>query len=125
MTIDMKIWERVLYERLKHVAKVDENLFGFMAGKSTTVAILIIQQLQDKYLEKKKKLYHISADMEKAFDKVPRPAIRLTLCRLVVPESLIDLVMALYSETRSWVRVAGEMSYGFEIGVGVLCNLYK
>ena len=38
----IKIWEKVLYERLKHVTKVDENQFGFMAGKSTTGAIFII-----------------------------------------------------------------------------------
>ena len=54
----MKIWERVLYKRLKHV-KVDENQFGFMAGNSTARAIFIIRQLQEKYLEMKKKLYHL------------------------------------------------------------------
>ena len=58
-------------------------------------------------------------DLEKAFDKEPRPAIRWALRRQRVPESLIDLVMALYSETRSRVRVAGETSDSFEIGVGV------
>ena len=49
-----------------------------MAGKCTTGAIFIIQQLQEKYLEKKKKLYHIIVDLEKTFDKVPRPAITYT-----------------------------------------------
>ena len=63
--------------------------------------------------------YHIVVDLEKAFDKVPRPAIGWALRRQRVPESLIDLVMALYRETRSRVRVAGETSDSFEIGVGV------
>ena len=58
-------------------------------------------------------------DLEKAFDQVPRPAIRWALSRQRVPESLIDLVMALYRETRSRVRMAGETSDSFEIGVGV------
>ena len=58
-------------------------------------------------------------DLEKALDKVPRPAIRWALCRQRVPESLIDLVMELYREMRSRVRVAGETSDSFEIGVGV------
>ena len=40
-----------------------------MAGKSTAGATFIIWQLQEKYLEKKKKLYHIFVDLEKAFDK--------------------------------------------------------
>ena len=102
----MKIWERVLCERLKCVTEVDENQFGFMAGRSTTGAIFVIRQQQEKYLEKKQNLYHIFRDLEKAFDKVPRPAIRWALHRQRVPESLIDLVMALYRETRSRVRVA-------------------
>ena len=96
-----------------------ENQFGFIAGRSTTGAIFVIRQLQEKYPEKKQKLHHIFVDLEKAFDKVPRPAIRWALRRQRVPESLIDLVMALYRETRSRVRVAGETSDSFEIGVGL------
>ena len=57
-------------------------------------------------------------DLEKAFNKVPRPAIRWAQHRQRVPESLIDLVMALCREMRSRVRVAGETSDSFEIGVG-------
>ena len=82
-------------------------------------AIFVIQQLLEKDLEKKQKLYHIFVDLDKAFDKVPRPAIRWALHRQRVPESLIDFVMALYRETRSRVRVAGGTSASFEIGVGV------
>ena len=37
----------------------------------------------------------------------------------MVPESLIDLVVALYSETRSRVKVAGETSDSFWLEVGV------
>ena len=90
----MKIWERVLCERLNCVTEVDENQYGFMAGRCTTGDIFVIRQLQEKYLEKKLKLYHIFVDLKKAFDKVPRPAIGWALCRQRVPESLIDLVMA-------------------------------
>ena len=106
----MKIWEKVLYKILTHVTEVHENQFGFMAGKSITGAIFIIQKLQEKYLKKKTKLYHIFVDLEKAYDMVPIPIIRWALHRQVVPESLIDLVMALYSETRSRVRVVRELS---------------
>ena len=62
-------------------------------------------------------MYHIFVDPEKAFDKVPRPAFRWALCRQRVPESLIDLVMALYRETRSRVRVAGETSDSLRLGL--------
>ena len=60
-----KVWERVLNERLKQVTNVGENQFGFWVGKSTAGDIFIVRQLQEKYLEKKKKLYHIFVDLEK------------------------------------------------------------
>ena len=68
----MKVWERVLNERLKQVTNVGENQYGFRVGKSTAGSIFIVRQSQEKYLEKKKKLYHIFFDLEKAFDKAPR-----------------------------------------------------
>ena len=58
-------------------------------------------------MEKNKILYHIFVELEKAFDKVPRCAIEWALRRQMVPERLIRMVMALYSNTRSRVRVAG------------------
>ena len=44
----MKVWERVLNERLKQVTNVGENQLGFRVGKLTTGAIFIVQQLQEK-----------------------------------------------------------------------------
>ena len=85
----------------------------------TTGAIFIVRQLQEKYLEKRKKLYHIFVDLKKAFDKIPHTAIRWALRRQWVPKRLINSVMALYRETRSLVRAAGETSMDFGIGVGV------
>jgi hypothetical protein len=38
----MKIWERVLNERLKKICSIDDCQFGFMPGKSTTDAIFIV-----------------------------------------------------------------------------------
>ena len=68
---------------------------------------------------RKKKLYHIFADLEKAFDKIPRTVIRWALHRQRVPERLINSVMALYRDTRSSVRLVGETSVDFGIEVGV------
>ena len=115
----MKVWERVLNEKLKQVTSVGKNQFGFRVEKSTTGVIFIVQQLQEKYLEKRKKLYHIFVDLEKAFDKIPHTAIRWALHRQRVPERLINSVMALYRETGSSVKVVGETSVDFGIEVGV------
>ena len=75
--------------------------------------------MQEKYLEKRKKLYHIFVDQEKAFDKILCTAIRWVLHKQRVPGRLINSVMALCRETRSYVRAAGETSVDFGIEVGV------
>ena len=53
----MKIVEKVLEKRLRHVVKVNEMQFGFMPGKGTIDAVFILRRLQEEYLEKEKRLY--------------------------------------------------------------------
>ena len=113
----MKLWEKILDGRLKDIVKISDNQFGFSAGKSTTDAIFILRQIQQKYIEKKKKLYHIFIDLEKAFDRVPRCAIEWALRRQLVPEKLVRLVMALYEDSRTSVAAAGGTSASFEVSV--------
>ena len=50
--------------------KINSMQFGFMARKSTTDAIFIDRQLQEKYLARNKKLWMAFVDLEKAFDRV-------------------------------------------------------
>ena len=115
----MKVWEKILEGRLKEIISISNNQFGFSQGKSTTDAIFILRQLQHKYTEKKKKLYHIFVDLEKAFDRVPRRALVWALRRQLVPEKLIRLVMALYRDSKSCVTAADGTSASFDITVGV------
>ena len=102
----MKVWEKILDGRLKSIVNISNNQFGFMPGRSTTDASFIFRQLQQKYSEKKKRLYHIFVDLEKAFDRVPREAIGWALRRQLVPEKLVRLVMALYGDSMSCIKAA-------------------
>ena len=45
--------------------------FGFVPGKGTMDAIFITRIVQERFLAKKKDLYFIFVDLEKAFDRVP------------------------------------------------------
>ena len=56
----------------------------------------LLQQLRQKFGVKKKELFLVFDDLEMAFDRVPREAIRWAFRRQNVPERLIALVMALY-----------------------------
>ena len=84
-----KVYEKTLEKRFIDVVKIDEIQFRFQSGKSTADAIFILRQLQEIIGAKKKKLFLVFVDLEKAFDRVPREAIRWALRCQKVPEHLI------------------------------------
>ena len=71
----LKVMERVVEELIRKQVSIDEMQFGFMPGRSTTDAIFILRQLQEKYLARKRNLYFAFVDLEKAFDRVPRDVV--------------------------------------------------
>ena len=46
----------MIEDRVRKIVKIGSMQFGFMAGRSTTDAIFIVRQLQEKYLAKSKDL---------------------------------------------------------------------
>ena len=60
----MKILEIVIERRVRNIVKIDSMQFGFMAGKSTTDAIFIVRQLQEKYLARNKELWMTFVDLD-------------------------------------------------------------
>ena len=75
--------------------------------------------MQETFGAKKKELFLTFVDLEKTTDHVPREAIQWDLRRQDVPERLIALVMALYSNTMSRIRSLAGTSDKFGIEVGV------
>ena len=71
-----KTYEKVLERKLRRITRVGENQFGFTAERSTIGAIFIVRQLKKKYLAKKTNLFLFFVDLEKAFDRIPRTAIK-------------------------------------------------
>ena len=51
----MKLWEKVIDQRLKQKTKISENQFAFMIGRSTIKAIFSCRQLMEKYRAERKK----------------------------------------------------------------------
>ena len=68
----MKILEHILNTIIWEQVSINNMQFGFMPGRGTTNAIFILRQQQEKYLQKKKNIYFVFVDLEKAFDHVPR-----------------------------------------------------
>ena len=86
-----------------------------MPGKWCTEAAFKLRRLQEKYGEKKRKLYHIFVDLEKGFDRVSRKAMEWALRRQGIPEILISLVMCLYKDSKTKVCAASWTSELFNI----------
>merc|ERR1712035_153140 len=68
----MKVSKRVLDSLIRDRVSIDEMQFGFMQGRGTTDAIFIVRQLQERFIERKRDMYFVFVDLEKAFDRVPR-----------------------------------------------------
>ena len=106
----MKVLERIVDGLIRQVVSLDDSQFGFVPGRGTTDAIIVVRQPQEKYMAFK--------DLEKAFDRVPRKVIWWALRKLGVDEWIVHLVQGMYSNARSHVRVGEGYSEEFEVKVG-------
>ena len=72
MSNTMKLWERVIEQRLRGTTLISTNQFGFMPERSTTEANFLIRQVMEQFREQKKDLHIVFIDLKKAYDKIPR-----------------------------------------------------
>jgi len=78
--------------------------FGFMKGKGTNDAILIVRQMQEKFRVKGQKLYFGFVDLEKAFDRVLREVMGWAMHELGVGEWLVSAVVSVYAGAEAVVK---------------------
>ena len=67
----MKLWERIVENRLRSGLKFSNQQYGFMPGKNTTDALFALRVLMEKYREGQKELHCVNVDLEKAYEKMP------------------------------------------------------
>ena len=115
----MKVLEHILNVIIRDQVSIDEMQFGFMPKCGTIDAIFILRQLQEKFLSKKKNVYFAFVDLEKAFDRVPRAVLWWAMRKLGVEEWLIRVVMSMYDNAQSKVRVSNTYSNPINVSVGV------
>lgn len=115
----MKIFERILDQRIREIVRLKINQCGFVKGTGTTDAIFAARQLMEKHREKQKPLHLAFLDLEKAFDRVPHKLIWYALRDHEVPEHLIDWIRLLYTNATSRVRCSTGTSDSFPVSVGV------
>ena len=101
----IKVLERIVDGLIRQLVLIDDSQFGFIPGRSTTDAIFVVRQLQEKYLAANKRLYMHFVDLEKAFDRVPREVIWWALRKLRVDKWIVRLVQEGRMPTRGAVSV--------------------
>lgn len=119
MSHTMKLWERVIEQRLRKHVKISENQFGFMPGRSTIEAIHLIRQTMEHYRDRKKDLHMVFIDLEKAYDRVPREILWWALARKSVPLKYIDIIKDMYEGATTSVRTTVGRTEEFPITIGV------
>ena len=62
-----------------------------------------MRMLQEKYREKNKELHMVFVDLEKAYDRVPREPIWLSLQKKRVPEAYIKIIQDMYEDCQTQV----------------------
>ena len=115
----MKVFERVIQQKIREMVDVDAVQSGFLPVKGIADVIFIAHQVEERYLEKKKKLSFAFLDLEKAFDQVPRKVVKWAMKKLGVDECLIRSVMAMYSDNNNVISLNNIAGNKFDVNVGV------
>ena len=90
-----------------------------MPGIGTTDALFVVLKMQEKYRNKKKKLYMCFVDFEKAFDRIPRKVMQWAMKKKGLAEVIVRAVMSPYRWAKTKVRVGCELSQEFLLQVGI------
>ena len=114
----MKILERVLEKRIRERVTLDEMQFGFRPGRGTIDAILIVRQMQEKILAKKKELWMALWIWRRLLIRVPREIVWWALRVVGVDEWIAKAVQAMYDGATTAVRLRDGESKEFGVKVG-------
>ena len=93
--------------------------FGFRDGCSTADAIFFLHSLIQKVLHKKRKLWCVFADFERAFDTVSRNALWYKLVERGVSWKIITMIKSIYQHVKSCVKFGNTMELLFDVTLGL------
>ena len=111
----IKLWERIIDQRLRNIVTISDGQFGFKSGVETTD----VRTLCDKYRECNKPLDMVFVDLEKGYDTVPREVLWRCMRKPYIPEVYIRSVQDMYQGATTCMKSKRGTSEHFEVGIGL------
>ena len=122
MSHTIKVWDRIIEARLRDRVEISKQQYGFIPGKGTTNAMFALRMLMEKYRKGQREL-HLSyitfADLEKAYDRVPREELWYCMRKSGIVEKYVQLVQDMYEGSETVVRCAIRTTENFKVKVGL------
>jgi hypothetical protein len=108
LNVVSKIYASILTARLSSWAEANgilvEEQAGFRAKRSVGENIFVLTECIKSRLEKKEQVYAAFLDIEKAYDKVDRQAVWVSLLQRGVSDKMIRVLRSLYKMVKSCVK---------------------
>ncbi len=121
LSVPGKVFSRVTLNRIANVVEhsFGDSQFGFRPGRETVYAIHIVRQLIEKAKEREVALHFHFVDFQAAFDTVWRAALWKTMLATGIHPVIVKIMQEMYDKTKCAVKVGGQLTEWFEVGVGV------
>ena len=122
MSIAAKVYNKILLNRIRpHVDPLlRSNQAGFRPGRSCAQQIHILRRVMEGFNEYQLPLTVTFVDFKKAFDSINRSVMFAVLRHYGIPQTLVNAIQVLYTNSSSAVMVDGGISEPFDVTTGVL-----
>ena len=115
LSIWYKVFAALIHRRLVDAGaegKISKSQFGFCSGRSTLDAIFTLRRRVDvAWAQQNGRLLVLALDWQKAFDAIDPSAMIGALTRFGLPQHVLEVIRAIYSDRKFEVRDCGQTSH--------------
>ena len=115
----LKIFEMLIYDRMKDYFKVNPNQHGFRKHHSTFTACFNLKEVVLSHFKSNTPVYAAFMDISKAFDKVNYSILFSKLLKLNIPLVYIKILFSIYSNQIVQIKYNGAYSSRWKLLNGV------
>lgn len=121
LSLPSKVLTIVILNRIRDKinSKLRDEQSGFRPGRSCTDAIFALRNIINKTIDCNMPVYLHFIDFQKAFDSIHRDTMWKIVKSYGIPTKLINVMKAIYEDTKCCIRVGDSDTRGFKIETGV------